>query len=69
MTTIDIPEAFSDLFDPSYRDYAYFGGRAGGKTHGVGAALVIQAAERSTRVVCAREIQRSIAYSSKLILE
>lgn len=69
MADAEIPVAFKDLFDPQYRDFAYYGGRGGAKTHSVGGALIIQAAQAPLRVVCAREIQNSIRDSSKQLLE
>lgn len=66
---VEIPEAFQCMFDPQWRDIALYGGRSGGKTHNVGGALVIQAAQKSRRVVCAREMQNSIRDSSKALIE
>lgn len=69
MSDVAIPKAFRDLFDLRYRDYAYFGGRGGAKSHSVAAALVIQAAQSPRRVVCAREIQESLKDSVKQLIE
>lgn len=69
MSDVQIPKAFRDLFDPQYRDYAYFGGRGGAKSHSIGGALVIQAAANPLRVVCAREIQDSLRDSVKQLIE
>ena len=69
MTTIEIPKAFREIFDPQYRDIALYGGRGGGKTHNVAGPLVIQAAQKPLRIVCAREIQNSIRDSSKAVIE
>lgn len=69
MSGPSIPEAFAELFDPQYRDYAYYGGRGGAKSHSVGGALVIQAAQQPLRVVCAREIQDSLRDSVKQLVE
>jgi phage terminase large subunit len=69
LSSILIPSAFRDLFDVSYRDYAYYGGRGGAKSHSVGGALVIQAAKDPLRIVCAREIQDSIKDSVKQLIE
>lgn len=68
-TNIQIPQAFAPLFDPQYRDYAFYGGRGGAKTHSVASALTIQAAQSPLRIVCAREIQNSIRDSSKAVIE
>lgn len=69
MADAEIPIAFKDLFDPQWRDLAFWGGRGGAKTHSVGGALVIQAAAKPLRVICAREIQNSIRDSSKQLIE
>lgn len=69
MSEVKIPKAFRDLFDPQYRDYAYFGGRGGAKSHSVAGALVIQSAQAPLRIVCAREIQDSIKDSVKQLIE
>lgn len=69
MADAEIPVAFKDLFDPQWRDICYHGGRGGAKTHSVGGALVIQAAQAPLRVICAREIQNSIRDSSKQLIE
>lgn len=69
MSEIQIPGAFRELFDPQYRDYAYYGGRGGAKSHSVAGALVIQAAQAPLRIVCAREIQESLKDSVKQLIE
>lgn len=69
MSDVQIPKAFRELFDPQYRDYAYFGGRGGAKSHSIGGALVIQAATEPLRIVCAREIQDSLRDSVKQLVE
>ena len=69
MSDVQIPKAFRDLFDPQYRDYAYFGGRGGAKSHSIAGALVIQAAQAPLRIVCAREIQDSLKDSVKQLIE
>lgn len=69
MSEIQIPGAFRELFDPQYRDYAFHGGRGGAKSHSVAGALVIQAAQRPMRIVCAREIQDSLRDSVKQLIE
>src|SRR5690606_18592058 len=44
------------------------GGRGSGKSHGFAEALIERMAERKTRVLCAREIQKSIRDSVKALL-
>ena len=64
-----IPLAFQDLFNETFRDYAFFGGRGGGKSHAVAGALVIQAAMKPLRIVCAREVQSSLRDSVQSLVE
>lgn len=65
---LQIPEAFSELFNPAWRHQAYWGGRGGAKTRSFGAALIVQAAQQHHRVLCCREIQNSIDASVKQVL-
>lgn len=67
MTIITIPEAFEELFKP-YRYKCFYGGRGGAKSHAFGRALLIMGAERPLRVICAREIQKSIKDSVHALL-
>ncbi len=60
--TVKLPDAFSDIFVPS-RYKIFYGGRGSGKSHSVATALIIKACERSSRIICAREFQNSIADS------
>lgn len=72
---IRIPEAFDFLFSgqaddgeaPRYR--ASWGGRGSGKSHSFATALVIRARQQPVRVLCAREIQKSIKDSVKRLLD
>jgi phage terminase large subunit len=65
---IELPEAFAPLFQ-SARYKAFYGGRGSAKSHSFAAALIILAAQRPLRVVCCREIQRSIKDSVKRLLD
>lgn len=65
--TVKLPDAFSDIFVPS-RYKIFYGGRGSGKSHSVATALIIKACERSSRIICAREFQNSIADSVLSIL-
>lgn len=62
-----LPEAFEFLFSPARYKVAY-GGRGGGKSWGIADALLIQGAQRTLRVLCAREIQKSIEESVHQLL-
>jgi phage terminase large subunit len=69
LSEVSIPKAFRELFEPGWRDAAFYGGRGGAKSHSVAAALVIQAAASPLRIVCAREIQDSLKDSVKQLIE
>lgn len=65
---VQLPEAFEPLFAPS-RYKAFHGGRGSAKSHSFAAALVIMAAQKQLRVLCAREIQKSIKDSVKRLID
>ena len=67
-TKTSIPDAFGGLFDAA-RYKAYYGGRGSGKSHSLAAALLIEGAKRPLRILCAREVQRSIKDSVKQLLD
>ena len=62
------PAALEFLFRQS-RYKILYGGRGGAKSWGVARALLIQAAQRPMRVLCAREIQKSIQDSVHKLLK
>jgi hypothetical protein len=70
---VEVPAPFMDLFEPK-RYKAFFGGRGSGKSHSFAKALISEAynadmMHKPIRVLCAREIQRSIKDSVKLLLD
>ena len=67
MTEIIIPEVFKFLRTPS-RYKTLFGGRGGAKSHGVARTLLVMGMERPLRIVCGREIQKSIKDSTHALL-
>lgn len=67
MTDIVIPEAFEFLFTPK-RYKAMWGGRGSAKSHSVARALLIMGAQKPMRIVCTREIQKSIKDSVHKLL-
>ena len=71
MSILKIPTAkiFEPLLAPS-RYKGVFGGRGSGKSHFFGELLVETCqAERGTLAVCIREAQRTLAHSSKRLIE
>lgn len=63
----EFPAKLKCLFQPS-RYKVLYGGRGGAKSWGVARALLIKGAERPLRVLCAREIQRTIMDSVHRLL-
>lgn len=61
------PEAMAFLFEPSRYKVAY-GGRGSSKSWSAAAALLILAAQSPLRILCAREIQKSIKESVHQLL-
>lgn len=57
-----------DMWKP-FRHLAWHGGRGGGKSRTVATGLVLQAMERHERVLCGREVQKSIRDSVKRLLD
>jgi hypothetical protein len=71
LSILKIPTArvFEPLLQPA-RYKAVFGGRGSGKSHFFGELLVESCqAERGTLAVCIREAQRTLAQSSKRLIE
>ncbi len=69
MADIEVAPIFRGLFQSSARYKAMFGGRGGGKSHAVADYLVLRAAEKATRILCVREVQKSIAESSMRLIK
>jgi len=63
-----IPAAFRGLFE-AHRFKVFYGGRGGGKSRSFARALLLLGTQRPLRVLCAREIQRSIRDSVKRLLD
>lgn len=68
MANVELPNWAGELFEPS-RFKAMWGGRGGGKSRSVASALVLKALQSPERVLCAREVQKSIKDSSKRLLD
>lgn len=65
---VHLPDWAEPLFAPA-RFKAIHGGRGSGKSHSVATALVAQAAQSPLRILCAREIQKSIKDSVKRLID
>ena len=66
-TIAKFPSKLDFLFEPHRYKVAY-GGRGSGKSWSMARALLIKAANEPTRVLCAREIQKSIKQSVHTLL-
>jgi phage terminase large subunit len=69
VTEAQLPEWAQCLFDEDSRYICLRGGRGSGKSRSVASALVIRGASKQTRILCAREIQKSIRDSVKRLLD
>lgn len=70
--TLDLHAKFPAKLAPLFRPARYkvlHGGRGGAKSWGVARALLIEGSKRSLRVICCREIQKSIAESVHALLK
>lgn len=65
--TIEFPDKLQCLFKPS-RYKVLYGGRGGAKSWGIARALLIQGASQKHKILCAREIQKSIGDSVHSLL-
>ncbi len=66
---MQLPEWAESLFDESVRYFAIRGGRGSSKSRSVASALVIRAVQSPLRILCTREIQKSIKDSVKRLLD
>lgn len=64
---IRLPSKLKPIFNP-YRYKVIYGGRGSGKSWGVAIALILIAAQKPTRILCAREIQASLDESVHKLL-
>src|SRR5690606_27116876 len=68
--SLDIAEVFTPLLDDDARYLGAYGGRGSGKSHFFADRAVITAVSRPRiRIVCIREVQRSLRLSSTLLIE
>lgn len=65
---LQLPSKLAPLFKPK-RYKVMHGGRGGGKSWAVAATLLVMAAERPLRVLCAREVQKSMRDSVHRLLK
>ena len=63
-----IKPCFKPIFNDDYRYIVYKGGRGSGKSWGIADSLIIVARKQEARILCTREFQSSIKYSSYQLL-
>ena len=64
---ISVPEKFRGLLDPA-RYYVYYGGRGSAKSWSIAQYLICWAISQPVKILCARELQNSIAESVHSLL-
>lgn len=64
-----LPPQFHPLFSNAYTYFSYDSGRGWGKSYSVALALVFLSLKEKHKILCLREVQNSIAESSKASLE
>jgi phage terminase large subunit len=69
MSVAWFPEKTRVLFHPTAEYVVLYGGRGSGKTTAVAQKLVLDSIQKKVRILCAREVQLSIAESSKQAIE
>ena len=65
---INVPAIFTGLWKNSCRYKVLYGGRGSGKTHQVAEYLIVKSLLNKEKVLCTREIQRSIKESVHAVL-
>lgn len=67
-TKIKLAEEYKELFNPQWRHIVYYGGRASLKSHSVARSLLIRGRQQKLRILCTRELQKSIKDSVHKLL-
>lgn len=65
---LQLPEKLASVYEP-WRYKVLHGGRGGGKSHGVAEILLDMGARKTLRILCAREIQKSMRDSVHRLLK
>lgn len=67
-TKIQLAEEYRELFNPKWRYIVYHGGRGSLKSHSVARAILIRGRQSKLRILCTRELQKSIKDSVHKLL-
>ncbi len=65
---VEILHQFKPIVDREYRYYIFKGGRSSGKSWGIADTLLLLGRDRRERILCTREIQKSIETSAYQLL-
>ena len=57
---VKLLQEFKELFNPDWRNLVYYGGRGSGKSMHVAEVLLIRGSQSKLRILCTREIQKTI---------
>lgn len=68
-STVELPDWAEPLFDESFRYFAIKGGRGSSKSRSVASVLVVRGSAKPLRILCGREIQKSIKDSVKRLID
>lgn len=64
---IQIPFKLTDIIKP-HRFKILYGGRGGAKSHTIAQVLIAMSMQKKLRILCVREVQKSVSESSKQVL-
>lgn len=67
-TRVEFLAAYRELFNETWRNIVLYGGRASGKSNQVAKALVLRGRQKPLRILCTREIQKTIKDSVHKLL-
>jgi phage terminase large subunit len=62
-------EEFEELFNESWRNIVFYGGRGSGKSQHVALALILRGRQKKLRILATREIQKTVADSVHKLLK
>ena len=65
---VELLSYFKPLFERQHRYYIYLGGRSSGKSWGIADSLLLLGRMSKERILCTREVQKSIEHSSYKLL-
>ena len=67
--TIKFLKEYKELFSEDWRNLVFYGGRGSGLSQHVALALILRGRQKKLRILCTREIQKTIADSVHKLLK